>query len=582
MIAVMVDEVIVYRNISTLKNFIILFMCGIVLVAGIFILPIARIFTTPLFQLLEGVKIIGAGDLDFKVKLSRDDEFGILGQAFDAMTDKLKNSQAIIEQKNIELTSINQNLEEMVEERTRTIQTILANVKSGFLIVDRNLQIVEGFTRSCYELFGSQLKAGMKLSDALGLKGKNKDHADVALEQVFSDIFPSEVSLSQIPERFRLHDKVLALQGSVLRKGDAVSGILYTVIDATRLEKAELESHTNWALVKIIQNREAFRNFLSEMKTLLKHSYTAADASDQDKIRSGLHTMKGNAASFGLRDVAEVTHEIEEKTRIQRDDINRIESRLREFLSVHRDTLELDFDVDDDELLSVHRNELDKLSLHLHRATDLMQAVETFDNWFSGVKQKTARALLGPLQDYTEALATRLGKNVRLVIDGGQTTMNAEIMMPILQSLTHLIRNSVDHGIEAPWERSNKPETGVIRIRFAEDEKAWTVDVSDDGRGINSEAVLKKAMERSLVTAGKGQQLSHEERCQLIFLSGLSTAEAASDVSGRGVGMAAVQEAVQEAKGFIQVSSQEGQGTQFKIVVPKSMAASLPQKARIA
>ncbi|WP_141735714.1 ATP-binding protein [Oligoflexus tunisiensis] len=583
LVAVFVDEAIVYRNISTLKNFIILFMCGIVVVAGIFVLPISRIFTTPLFRLLEGVKIIGAGDLNHKVKLSSHDEFGVLGQAFDSMTDQLKNSQAIIEQKNLELTSINQNLEKMVEERTRTIQTILTNVKSGFLIVDARLQIMEGFTRSCLDLFGPQLKAGMKLSAALGLKGKKQDHVDVALDQVFSDVFPSEVSLSQIPERFRLGDKVLALQGSVLRSGDEVSGILYTVVDATKLEKAEIESQTNWALVKIIQNKDAFRSFLAEMKVLLKQGYTAADDGDQDRMRSALHTIKGNAASFGLREAAEITHQIEEKVAIQKADISLIETTLRDFLSTHQSTLELSFDDDDSgEILAIHKNELDKLGSQLQKARNLMEAVEAFDTWLSGVKQKTARALLGPLQDYTEALAARLGKNIHLVIEGGQTTMQAEIMMPILQSLTHLIRNSIDHGIEAPWERQGKPETGMIRLHFEADDQAWRIEITDDGRGINGDAVLRKAVERGLISASQAGQMSHDDRCQLIFLGGLSTAEAVTDVSGRGVGMAAVAEAIHEAKGTIHVSSSLGQGTKFEIHIPKPGAASQSGKARIA
>src|SRR5690606_27689452 len=156
------------------------------------------------------------------------------------------------------------------------------------------------------------------------------------------------------------------------------------------------------------------------------------------------------------------------------------------------------------------------------------------------------------------------------------------IMMPILQSLTHLIRNSIDHGIEAPWERQGKPATGLIRLHFAADDQAWRIEVTDDGRGINGDAVLRKAMDRGLISASQAGPMSHDERCQLIFLGGLSTAEAVTDVSGRGVGMAAVAEAIHEAKGTIHVSSSLGQGTKFEIVIPKPGAASQLEKARIA
>lgn len=571
-LATFVDEAIVYRNISTLKKFVILSMFTILFLVVACILPISRIFTTPLFQLLKGVEVIGKGDFDSKVTLESNDEFGILGHAFNTMTGKLKASQAIIEQKNNELLAINQNLEQKVLERTHTIQTILNNVKSGFLIVDHRLEIMEGFTRSCNNLFGQDLHPGMLILDALQLKGKSRELVKIALRQIFVDDLPAEVSLSQVPSRFAVNGRILALEGSELRDTNGMYGVLYTVIDATQLQKAELERKTNQTLIKIIQNRDAFRKFLTETKSLLAQGTRSLEKEPSDlKVREVLHTLKGNAASFGLFEIAQYIHEVEEKAAITMQHLSSIKSGIEEFLVKHQDLLELSYHDEEKESYSVSKNELEFLNAELRKAHDLSDVLPTFESWLISIRQKSARLLLGPLPDYAEVLASRLGKKVKMVIEGGQTPMLPEVMMPVLQCLTHLVRNSIDHGIEFPWDRGTKDETGLILFRFSSNDSSWKILISDDGRGIDHEMLAAKAVERNIISPEKAHTLTYEERCNLIFHGGLSTSEAITEVSGRGIGMAAVEEAVKEAGGQIQLQSAFGKGTSFEITVPKPL-----------
>ena len=151
--------------------------------------------------------------------------------------------------------------------------------------------------------------------------------------------------------------------------------------------------------------------------------------------------------------------------------------------------------------------------------------------------------------------------------------MHAKLVMPLFQNLTHLIRNSIDHGIEFPWERGNKAAEALLRVEFQENQNAWVVKVSDDGRGIDSQKIAQKAVERGLISPAELALMSEDAKVTLIFRPGLSTAVSVSDISGRGVGMSAVQEAVLNLGGKINVHTIPSKGSTFCIEIPKPVQA---------
>jgi two-component system, chemotaxis family, sensor kinase CheA len=146
-------------------------------------------------------------------------------------------------------------------------------------------------------------------------------------------------------------------------------------------------------------------------------------------------------------------------------------------------------------------------------------------------------------------LATKTGKKVRLETVGESTEVDRSIIERLSDPLTHIIRNSVDHGIESPADRlaAGKNEEGTVRLAAEHRGGRIVIEVRDDGAGINPERVLKKARERGLV--GQDAALSDDEITNLIFLPGFSTAEQISDISGRGVGMDVVRSNIQELGG---------------------------------
>ena len=166
----------------------------------------------------------------------------------------------------------------------------------------------------------------------------------------------------------------------------------------------------------------------------------------------------------------------------------------------------------------------------------------------------------------------RTGKQVRLVIEGEDTEVDRGLIEGLTDPLTHMIRNSIDHGLEQPEDRvrHGKPPVGEVRVRAAHRGGRVVIEVSDDGAGINLARVLESAIARGTVSAD--HNLTPHEIANLIFEPGLSTAEAVTDVSGRGVGMDVVRRSVQALGGRISVQTREGFGTTFVLSLPLTLA----------
>lgn len=171
-------------------------------------------------------------------------------------------------------------------------------------------------------------------------------------------------------------------------------------------------------------------------------------------------------------------------------------------------------------------------------------------------------------------LASKTGKHIQLLIEGGDTEVDKSVIEELGDPLVHLIRNSADHGLENPDERTKagKNEQGTITLRASHEGSHVRVLVMDDGRGLSRERIAKKAVERGLVTQDQVALLSDREVFNFIFEAGFSTAEKVSDLSGRGVGMDVVRTNISRLKGSIDLSSEFGKGTTVAITIPLTVA----------
>ncbi|MHA6311655.1 MULTISPECIES: chemotaxis protein CheA [Pantoea] len=178
-------------------------------------------------------------------------------------------------------------------------------------------------------------------------------------------------------------------------------------------------------------------------------------------------------------------------------------------------------------------------------------------------------------------LASKLGKEVELTLLGSSTELDKSLIERIIDPLTHLVRNSLDHGIESPDKRlaAGKVATGNLTLSAEHQGGNICIEVSDDGAGLNRERILAKALSSGLPVS---ESMSDEEVGMLIFAPGFSTAEQVTDVSGRGVGMDVVKRNIQEMGGHVEIASKQGKGTTIRILLPLTLAILDGMSVRVA
>lgn len=179
-------------------------------------------------------------------------------------------------------------------------------------------------------------------------------------------------------------------------------------------------------------------------------------------------------------------------------------------------------------------------------------------------------------------LSKKLDKKIELITEGAGTELDKTVLESIMDPLVHLVRNSLDHGLEEPEERleAGKPETGKLLLRASHQGGAVVIEIIDDGRGINRERVKHKAIEGGVISAD--DKLTDQEIDNLIFAPGFSTADEVTDVSGRGVGMDVVRRNIADLNGQVEISSTPGKGTSISIRLPLTLAILDGQVVRVA
>ena len=171
-------------------------------------------------------------------------------------------------------------------------------------------------------------------------------------------------------------------------------------------------------------------------------------------------------------------------------------------------------------------------------------------------------------------VARQLQKEVDLELVGADTELDRNLVEALADPLVHLVRNAIDHGIEVPSlrEACNKPRQGHVRLSAQQEGDFVTIEIRDDGAGIDPERLRVKALEKGLIDPEAAARLSHDECLQLVFLPGFSTKAEVTDISGRGVGMDVVQSRIRELSGQITIHSDVGRGSRFVIRVPLTLA----------
>jgi two-component system chemotaxis sensor kinase CheA len=221
-------------------------------------------------------------------------------------------------------------------------------------------------------------------------------------------------------------------------------------------------------------------------------------------------------------------------------------------------------------LLRVNSNydEIFETIAHLGRITDQLQEE------VMRIRMLPVSSTFGKFPRMVRDMADKIGKKIDLVMRGEDTEMDRSMIEEINDPLIHLIRNSVDHGIEPPDVRraAGKPERGTLTLTARHEQGRIILTVEDDGGGIDGEKLRRSAIQKGLITAEEAAGLTEEQSVDLMFMAGLSTAQKVTDISGRGVGLDIVNTNIQRVNGTIQVETKLGLGTKFQIVLPLTLA----------
>ncbi|KLD72729.1 chemotaxis protein, partial [Xanthomonas hyacinthi DSM 19077] len=248
--------------------------------------------------------------------------------------------------------------------------------------------------------------------------------------------------------------------------------------------------------------------------------------------------------------------------------------------TVRVDTKRLDAIVNLIGELVLSRNRLKTLRVRL-RDEELDRAVSSLDIATARLQSAVMRTRMQPVgkvfsrfPKVARDVARSLNKEVELELIGADTELDRNLVEALADPLVHLVRNAIDHGVEAPAlrEASGKPRSGHVRLSAQQEGDYVSIEVQDDGAGIDPERLRAKAREKGLIDPEAAARLTTEECLHLVFLPGFSTKSEVTDISGRGVGMDVVQSRIRELSGQIQIQSELGRGSRFLIRVPLTLA----------
>ena len=477
-----------------------------------------------------------------------------------------------------EITKLNDSLEQRVDEQTREIKSMLVSTKIGLLSLTADLSLHKDYSSHLETIVGQNDLANKNFADLILDKSKirpDDKHKIVTAIQytigddelffdVNADCFPHEITA-----KFDQGEKVLALDWSPVIDNDfCVERILVSVKDITETialrQQAEDGRRSLRYLGEIIEagpdQFEKFslntKNTLTEIADVLEKNH-ANETLTEEEVRHifiGLHTIKGISRFYKFSDFTDVLHLAEEvaapKSMLGPGPFHQICDRVNDIEVVHE--------------------------FYLHALEPLLKITQQKEaDYHSKIHEYDVNRLIIDMEKTTDQLAKDIGKSgCKLVsnIPNG-TVLTANFYEALSKTFVHLIRNSIDHGLELPEERRalGKPEQGNLRI-FIDDHNRLCFE--DDGRGLNLGAIIQKAQRLDI-------EVPHNESeiAELIFNSGFSTKDQANDVSGRGVGMDAVRQFMASVGSDITIvpvgeMKDDFMKVYFAIEMPKSLLAA--------
>jgi two-component system, chemotaxis family, sensor kinase CheA len=452
-----------------------------------------------------------------------------------------------------------------LDNRNREMRLVLDNVAQGFATIDRDgIPAVECST--VFERWFSASKEHESLFDRFGKKAPAfAERSRAGWSEVVDGVMPLALTLAQMPKEL-LVDGVHYRVGYVpIGTDETPERFLVVVTDVTadvHRERSECQRREEMQLFeRLLSNRNMVNSFLDEASALVT-AIASGQTTDVIVFQRVLHTLKGNSAIFGLDSLASLCHDLEQYVVEEGTPPPEAElAKLRE----RWDALAADID-----RLVGTRHRVIEISESQHAA--LEQAVRRGAHGPSllamvhSLKLEPTERRLDHFSEQARRIAARLHKSVDVRVESQELRLDPEHWRPFWGTFVHAVRNAVDHGLEPGDERVSrgKLEHGTVTLRTYLRSDRFVVEIGDDGRGMDWQALARKARELG-IPAG-----TQDEVKQALFHKGISTAVQVTDLSGRGIGMGALHTATESLGGDLEIETMEGRGTTLRMSFPKS------------
>lgn len=524
----------------------------------------------PITELTAAAESLAGGNREVRVNIQSGDELQILGASFNKMVEDLDASYRELEQ-------LNRNLELKVQERTaelarknRDMRLVLDNVDQGFITLSRDGTMAAERSAVVDRWFGT-FDTTVPFWEYVGrsARGFNLEFR-LAWEQLIEDVLPMEVSIDQLPRQFSVLQRTYNLRYLPFIRENELEGMLVVVADiserlAKEREDAE-QSELMQGFKRLMLDRSGFTNFLKDSTEAVQSICHESSITDLSQLKRTLHTLKGNAAFMGLVVVARICHALEEQLAeagvLMEETVEELAARwgaITEHIQSFAGSAK-------QRVIEVPESEYAALLSRLYQSGTQTEVLSELLAW---QLEPVSRAF-ERLGEQAKALAKRFAKgDLRVDIQSNGIRLDPDTWHPFFSELAHVVRNAIDHGIEAPEERRAlaKPESGTLTFKAHATANTLTFEFGDDGRGIDWAAIGQKASELGLPHGNP------DELLQALLHEGLSTRQQVTDISGRGVGMVALKRRIDAMGGQLSVQTVRGCGTNWTVTFPWS-----PQK----
>jgi HPt (histidine-containing phosphotransfer) domain-containing protein len=466
-----------------------------------------------------------------------------------------------------------QGKKDLVEDRTRSLKSLLDVSGQGFLSIDKDFIVGPEYSRECEKILGTQRVEGAHIDELLYEDPRARADFRNGLRLYFVGSAKPEVIFDLLDHTLRIKEKTVRVEYRAVHAG-RVMAVLTDITEELRMQELSREENARKAtLLKVIANRNAFGIFNREADSLFVR-LTGRDDDFESLVRD-IHTFKGNAGFLGFQKTQEAAHDLEDflKDRLALEQSILPGEKIGALIDAYTTEVSIITDgLGSSWLRTVESVEIprsDYLALetyvlaHYPQDRALLEALESN-------RKVPLVTLFDRFPEMAGDLAVRTGKRIGpLAVTGGELRVIPEHFEGLVDSFGHLVRNMVDHGIEPPGERevNGKEPEGRLSIDIRESPAEIVFVFSDDGRGVQLDRVAARAMKLGLLK--QGEEPTPRALLSLIFRDNFSTVSRVTNISGRGVGLAAVRAAVQKLGGRIAVKSLEKRGTTFTISIPR-------------